>query len=137
MMPKMADIKNYRKTENLGGKSNQTQTTRQGKINSYTNTSLSCISHPYARRFHSEDTVEGGEAAMDRLRLVEEAGAAQDVAERNMTAEWVALTTGSAIRKTIQPVFPPWRPKCHTTVVTPTTMECSTMIIIDKGPNKG
>ena len=44
MMPKMADIKNYRKTENLGGKSNQTQTTRQEKINSYTNTK--CIQKP-------------------------------------------------------------------------------------------
>ena len=54
-----------------------------------------------------------------------------------MTAEWAALTTGSAISKTIPVVFPPWRPKCHTTVVTPTTMECSAMIIIDKGPNKG
>ena len=29
------------------------------------------------------------------------------------------------------------RPKCHTTVVTPTKMECSAMIMIDKGPNKG
>ena len=27
--------------------------------------------------------------------------------------------------------------KCYTTVVTPTKMECSVMIIIDKGPNKG
>ena len=52
-------------------------------------------------RFVSEDTVEEGESAMDRLRLVEETGAAQDVAERNMTAEW-ALTTGSAISKTIR-----------------------------------
>ena len=33
-------------------------------------------------------------------------------------------------------VLPPWRPKCHTTAVTPTTMECSAMTIIDKGPNK-
>jgi len=42
------------------------------------------------------------------------------------------------LRKTI-PVggFPPLRPKCHTTVVTSTKMECSAMIIIDKGPNKG
>jgi len=41
-------------------------------------------------------------------------------------------------RKTI-PVggFPPLRPKFHTTIVTPTKMECSVMIIIDKGPNKG
>jgi len=41
-------------------------------------------------------------------------------------------------RKTI-PVggFQPLRPKCHTTVVTPTKMECCAMIIIDKGPNKG
>ena len=46
--------------------------------------------------------MEGGEVAMDRPRLVEEAGAAQDVAERNMTAEWAALTTGSAISQTIQ-----------------------------------
>jgi len=52
-----------------------------------------------------------GEAAMDRLRLVEEAGAAQDVAERNMTAEWAALTTGSAIRKTIQVGVPTLAPQ--------------------------
>ena len=74
---------------------------QQNDVFSWAN-SLSCISHPYARRLNSEDTVEGGAVAMDRLRLVEEAGAAQDVAERNMTAEWAALTTGSAISKTIQ-----------------------------------
>ena len=50
--------------------------------------------------------MEGGAVAMDTLRLVEEAGAAQDVAERNMTAEWVALTTESATRKTIQAGVP-------------------------------
>ena len=109
---------------------------QQNDVFSWAN-SLSCISHPYARRLNSEDTVEGGAVAMDRLRLVEEAGAAQDVAERNRPAEWAPLTTGSAISKTIQVGVPPWRPKCHTTVVTPTTMECSAMIIIDKGPNKG
>ena len=81
--------------------------------------------------------MEGGAAAMDSLRFVEEAVAAQDVAERNLAAEWAALTTGSAISKTIEVGVPPWRPKCHTTVVTPTTMECSAMIIIDKRPNKG
>ena len=44
----------------------------------------------------------------------------------------------SPLRKTIEVGgFPPLRPKCHTTVVTPTKMECSVMIIIDKGPNKG
>jgi len=44
----------------------------------------------------------------------------------------------SPLRKTI-PVggFAPLRPKCHTTVVTPTKMQCCAMIIIDKGPNKG
>ena len=37
----------------------------------------------------------------------------------------------SPLRKTIQVGgFPPLRPKCHTTVVTPTKMECSAMIII-------
>jgi hypothetical protein len=36
MMPKTANSKNYKKTENLRGKSNQTQTKRQGK-KSYTN----------------------------------------------------------------------------------------------------
>jgi len=42
----------------------------------------------------------------------------------------------SPLMKTIEVGgFPPWRPKCHTTVVTPTKMECSTMIIIDKRPN--
>jgi len=46
--------------------------------------------------------VEGGAATMDRLRFVEEAGAAQDVAERNLAAEWAVLTTGSAINKTIE-----------------------------------
>ena len=106
---------------------------QQNDVFSWAN-SLSCISHPYARRLNSEDTVEGGAVPMDRLRLVEEAGAGQDVAERNMTAEWAVLTTGSAINKTIQVGVPP---QCHTTVVTPTTMECPTMIIIDKGPNKG
>ena len=50
-----------------------------------------------------EVTVEGGAVAMDRLRLVEEAGAAQDVTERNMTAEWAALTTGSAIKHNLAP----------------------------------
>jgi len=44
----------------------------------------------------------------------------------------------SPLRKTIKVGgFPPLRPKCHTTVVTSTKMECSAMIIIDKGPNKG
>ena len=44
----------------------------------------------------------------------------------------------SPLSKTIEVGgFPPLRPKCHTTVVTPTKMECSAMIIIDKGPNKG
>ena len=44
----------------------------------------------------------------------------------------------SPLRKTIEVGgFPPLRPKYHTTVVTPTKMECSAMIIIDKGPNKG
>ena len=44
----------------------------------------------------------------------------------------------SPLQKTIEVGgFPPWRPKCHTTVVTPTKMECSAMIVIDKGPNKG
>ena len=38
MMPKMVNSKNYKKTENLGGKRNQTQTKRQDKIKSYTNT---------------------------------------------------------------------------------------------------
>jgi hypothetical protein len=36
MMPKKGNSKNYKKTENLRGKSNQTQTKRQGK-KSYTN----------------------------------------------------------------------------------------------------
>jgi len=101
-----------------------------------------------------EDTVEGGAAAMDSLRFVEEAGAVQDMAERNLAAEWTVLTTGSAMdnkrvpgfvppplpptpSRRLKSVLPPWRPKCHTTVVTPTTMECSAMIIVDKGPNKG
>ena len=74
---------------------------QQNDVFSWAN-SLSCISHPYTRRLNSEDTVEGGAVAMDRFQLVEEAGAAEDVAERNMTAEWAALTTGSAISKTIQ-----------------------------------
>ena len=54
---------------------------------------------------------------------------------------WMRLITQlylSPLRKTIEVGgFPPWRPKCHTTVVTPTKMECSVMIIIDTGPNKG
>ena len=83
---------------------------QQNDVFSWAN-SLSCISHPYARRLNSEDTVEGGEVAMDRLRLVEEAGATQDVAERNMTAEWAALTTGSAISKTIQVGVPTLAPQ--------------------------
>ena len=58
-----------------------------------------------------EDTVEGGAATMDRLRFVEEAGAAQDVAERNLAAEWAALTTGSAIRKTIELGVPTLAPQ--------------------------
>ena len=61
-------------------------------------------------RFVSEDTVEEGESAMDRLRRLEEVGAAQDVAERNMTAEWAALTTGSATRTTIQVGIPTLAP---------------------------
>ena len=54
---------------------------QQNDVFSWVN-SLNCISHPYARRLNSEDTVEGGAVDMDRLRLVEEAGAVQDVAER-------------------------------------------------------
>jgi len=38
MMPKMTNSKNYKKTENQGGKNNQTQTKRQGQKKSYTNT---------------------------------------------------------------------------------------------------
>ena len=83
---------------------------QQNDVFSWAN-SLSCISHPHARRLNSEDTVEGGEVAIHRLRLVEEAGAAQDVAERNMTAEWAALTTGSAISKTIPVGVPTLAPQ--------------------------
>ena len=54
-----------------------------------------------------EDTVEGGAAAMDRFRFVEEAGAAQDVAERNLAAEWAALPTGSAMDNKHVPGFVP------------------------------
>ena len=61
-------------------------------------------------RFVSEDTVEEGESVMDSLRLVEETGAVQDVEERNMTAEWASLTTGSAISTTIQVGIPTLAP---------------------------
>ena len=50
--------------------------------------------------------MEGGAVVMDRIRFVEETGAAQNVAERNLVAEWTVLTTGSAINKTIE-VGPP------------------------------
>ena len=55
--------------------------------------------------------MEGGAVAMDTLRLVEEAGAAQDVAERNLAAEWAPLTTGSAINKTIEVGVPTLAPQ--------------------------
>jgi len=51
--------------------------------------------------------VEGGAAAMDRLQFVEEAGAAQDMAERDLAAEWAAPTTGSATDKNRAPGFVP------------------------------
>jgi len=55
--------------------------------------------------------VEGGAAAMDRVRFVEEAGAVQDVAERNLAAECAKLTTGSAISKTIEVGAPTLAPQ--------------------------
>ena len=55
--------------------------------------------------------MEGGAAAMDRFRFVEEAGAVQDVAERNLAAEWTELTTGSAISKTIEVGVPTLAPQ--------------------------
>ena len=47
---------------------------------------------------------------MDRLRIVEEAGAAQDMAERNLAAEWAAPTTGSATDNNRAPGFVPPAP---------------------------
>ena len=55
--------------------------------------------------------MEGGAAARDRLRFVEEAGAAQDMAERDLAAEWAAPTTGNATNKDRLPGFVPSFPR--------------------------
>jgi len=58
----------------------------------------SCVNQPTHHTIQ-EDPVEGGATAMDRLWFVEEAGAAQDMAERDLVVEWVVPTTGSATDK--------------------------------------
>ena len=66
----------------------------------------SCVAQPTHHTIQ-EDPVEGGAAAMDRLRLVEEAGAVEDMEERDLAAEWVVPTTGSATDKDRPPGFVP------------------------------
>jgi len=67
---------------------------------------LSCVTQPTHHTI-LEDPVEGGVTDMDRLRFVEEARTAQDMAERDLTAEWAAPTTGSATDKDRPPGFVP------------------------------
>ena len=80
--------------------------------------------------------MEGGAVATDTLRLVEEAGAAQDVAERNLAAECAALTTESAISKTIEVSDPTLAPQMvhH---VSHSNDDGVFYNDHDKGPNKG
>ena len=60
---------------------------------------------------NSEDTVEGRGGNHGQVPTRGGTGVTQDVAERNMTAEWATLTTGSAIRKTIQVGVPTLAPQ--------------------------
>ena len=63
-----------------------------------------------------------GATAKKTTFLVETNHAAVSLTPKEDDSSWWVSTLG---------------PKCHTTVVTPTKMECSAMIIINKGPNKG
>jgi len=59
-------------------------------------TGRSCVNQPTHHTIQ-EDPVEGGAAARDRLQFVEEAGAAQDIAERDLAVEWEAPTTAQDV----------------------------------------
>jgi len=68
---------------------------------------MRCVTQTTHHTIQEDTVAEGGAAAMARLRFVQETGAAQDMAERNLAAEWAVLTTGSAMDNKRVPGFVP------------------------------